>query len=315
MTEPNFNKRNFERFEGDIPLKYSVVLGQEKSYLVWGRRPAVARNIGEGGMYIETYSIKKEILRMLCSGKCKISIEMDLPGQGRGVKILSEVMWMKDEDALERKTGLGVKFDEAVDREREGLALFISEFKKNKARRDMESFLNVVIPEELLPSDRSGIIRKLETEDMRELIPERGRAFFMHRSAIVDIGGQVKIFATVPITARVCEGHMPGFPFLPLGIAGWVLSQAGEILVSYLENKESGNSVPMKLPMVCRTGRVDSNYKGYFVPGDTLLIVGALKRRRLGISEVDTEAWLGPKKVMDVPKMMYIVSSDEKFWR
>jgi 3-hydroxymyristoyl/3-hydroxydecanoyl-(acyl carrier protein) dehydratase len=178
----------------------------------------------------------------------------------------------------------------------------------------MEEFLNVKVCEELLGSDRSEIIGKLEKEDMEKIIPERGRAFFVDRSVIARVDGLIRIFAVVPITFQMCEGHMPAFPLLPLGIAGWVLSQSGEILVSYLENRSCGDFLK-RLSLVCKTGPVEARQKGFLVPGNVLLIIGTLKRRCLGVSEVDTEGWVGDKKSVIMSRVLYTAVTDERLWK
>ncbi|MCX5692562.1 MAG: PilZ domain-containing protein [Candidatus Omnitrophica bacterium] len=303
-------KRKFERLVKCIPVNYSLILGKES--LGMGR--AVVRNIGEGGMFIEAGSIKDDILRALSSRECRMNLEIALPEENSKINMLAEVVWMREPDFLERKIELGIRFDGAIDAEKEKLVSYVHALRKKEINREMEEFLNVKVSEELLGSDRSEIIGKLEADDIKNFIPERGRAFFAQRAVIGRVGDRIKIFVTVPITFQMCEGHMVNSPFLPLGIAGWILSQAGEILVSYLENGNPGDNSLKKLPVVCKTGPVNSGHKGCFVPGDTLLIVGILKRRRLGISEVDTEAWMDVKKVIDVPGMIYVLSLNERLW-
>lgn len=308
---PKTDNRKSDRLIMCIPVKSRIFADGLYSEVY----ESLTKNISETGMSIEITGLNKDAVYSLSSRKNKIDLLITLPELDIDIKAMAEIAWVGKREALHSKTEAGVKFTEFAFGGKDKLEAYLYKMRFGSIKKEMESFLNVNISSELISCNRWETIIKLGIEDLKGLIPERGKAFFVERAIVAKVDKLVKIFAKVPITNEMCEGHMPKFPVLPLGIAGWLLSQGGEILVSYIENKGNGGDSIKKLPVVCKTGPVSSRHKGYFFPGDTLLIVAVLKKQRLGISEVDTEAWLDIKKVIDVPSMMYVISQDEKLWR
>lgn len=307
-------KRRSVRLVESMPVKSAVIADRIESGLFPDVYEAVGRNIGETGMFMEIDKINKDALARLNSGKSRMDLVINLPGWNKDINATAEVVWVRDGRASQRKVEVGVKFIRMAEDEKNSLASYISEMRGYGLKEEIRAFLEVDVSSDLFNGDRLEVLKELEAEDLEKLIPERGRAFFIKRAVILMVNEQVKIFATVPITMQMCEGHMPGFSLLPLGIAGWILSQCGEILISFLENENRDSRSLRRLPMVCKTGPVKSKYKGFLTPGDTLLITGLLKRRCLGISEVDTDAWLDAKKIIEVPGMIYVISLNEQLW-
>ena len=178
-------------------------------------------------------------------------------------------------------------------------------------------FLGIALPEGLFPENVFSIHRILAREDIEGLIPERGRALFANKAVILQSSGRSGIEFTavmrVDVDATFCDGHMPGFPILPLGVGGWMLSQAGEILVAYAHNYRGLHSQQHNVPLVVETGPVQSKNRDFIIPGDSLLLVANEKRHRLTFYEVDTEAWLLDQQVVAVPDMKYAVVTMEQF--
>ncbi|MFA4996340.1 MAG: hypothetical protein WC536_04340 [Patescibacteria group bacterium] len=122
------------------------------------------------------------------------------------------------------------------------------------------------------------------------------------------------VMVTMPITAKMCEGHMPGYPILPLAIGGWMLSQAGEIAVAYAHSHNGGsNDEEAYVPLVVETGSVKSKNRDFLVPGEVILAVAKIRSHRFTMYTLDTEAWLDGQKVVEVPGMMYACLPWSKF--
>jgi|GEM_PF-4664144 len=166
--------------------------------------------------------------------------------------------------------------------------------------------------------ENDTVHKVLSREDIMEFIPERDSALFAEKAVIIQTvngGGSIVLWAIVsmPITDFYCAGHMPGYPILPLGVGGWMLSQAGEILAAYAQNYYGQHSTQRNVPLVIETGPVLSKNRDFLIPGDTMITIARIKRHRLSIYEIDTEAWLGNQQVVCVPDMKYAVVGWDQF--
>jgi len=177
-------------------------------------------------------------------------------------------------------------------------------------------FLGTAIPP--IPNDCTHE-RSLTKTELKLLIPEKRNAFFGQRAVILrqqTEEGTVSHIAmvTMPVTARMCEGHMPGYPILPLATGGWMLSQAGEIAVAYSHSHNGGsNDNEAYVPLVVETGPVRSQNRDFLVPGEVILAIAKVKSHRFMMYNLDTEAWLNGQKVVEVPGMMYACLPWSKF--
>jgi len=303
MPDQKTEKRRFSRFSKDIPA-----ISMFNSEV----RESVVRNISEGGAFVEICNLHADVIAGFCKGHNRIDLVMNFSESEDRFKIRTEIAWMRWKDISRDVIELGLRFIEKEEDVESKIKKYLSEIMRSGIKKDIEDFLGLEISEAMLDGKPIEVLAKLDTSDIKEFIPERGRAFFMQRAVIFKSGERFRIFATSPITHEICDGHLPGFPMLPLGIAGWILSQGGEILVSYLENHEKDDS--KILPLVCKTGPVETYYKEYILCGKILLLAGELKKKRMGISEVDTEVWIEGHKAIVVNKMLYRVLSDKRLW-
>ncbi len=173
-----------------------------------------------------------------------------------------------------------------------------------------------VVPDVFGPE--AQIIDTLSYDQIEILLPERAPALFAAKALIIKQVGEscsdrFSAVVSMPVSEAICSGHMPGFPILPLGIGGWMLSQAGEVLVAYIHASIRQQERDHSIPLVLETGPVGSKNRDFIYPGDTLLAIANLRFHRYAIYKVDTEAWLGEQQVVVVPDMTYVVMSASEF--
>ena len=186
----------------------------------------------------------------------------------------------------------------------------------NKVFDEIQDFFGIPVPP---VSENCSLEQKLSRNELKLLIPEKRQAFFGHKAVILNQPteeGSVShiVMVTMPVTSRMCEGHMPGYPILPLAIGGWMLSQAGEIAVAYAHLHNGGVSdLEAYIPLVVETGPVKSKNRDFFVPGEVILAVARIRKHRFMMYELDTEAWLDGQKVVEVPGMTYACLPWSKF--
>ncbi|MEK7535441.1 MAG: hypothetical protein AAB590_00275 [Patescibacteria group bacterium] len=170
------------------------------------------------------------------------------------------------------------------------------------AKMGISDFFGCVIPEKLV-LDGLAIEAKLDGTAIRDLIPERGRALYAERAVILDGNEHPRCLVMVSVTEEICEGHMPGAPILPLALGGWMLSQAGEILVAYTSRQAGENGT---VPIVYKVGAVQSKSRDFLIPGDCLILEAELVNQRLALREVNTTAWIaGGNQVVAMPDVLY----------
>ena len=179
----------------------------------------------------------------------------------------------------------------------------------------MQDFLGTIIP----PTPDDYVYEEsLNKGDLHLLIPEKRQAFFGQKAIIMkqqtEEGSTSHIvFVTMPVTLRMCEGHMPNYPILPLAIGGWMLSQAGEILVAYTHSVNNDKNGEQYIPLVVETGPVKSKNRDFLVPGEVVLAIAKIRTHRFTVYTLDTEAWLDGQKVVEVPGMTYACLPWSKF--
>ena len=121
--------------------------------------------------------------------------------------------------------------------------------------------------------------KELSLEDIHNLYPEREPALRILKAVVINYSGEHLIMARFTVTKEMCEGHMPGFPILPLAEAGRTLAQVGAILVSY-QVKEIERRTEQLTPLVYKVGELISGQKGFLYPGDNILIVAKARKLR-----------------------------------
>ncbi|MCM1983885.1 hypothetical protein [Lyngbya confervoides] len=156
--------------------------------------------------------------------------------------------------------------------------------------------------------------QRLYLEDIHNLIPERAPGLRITKAAICEIEGSLSIIAPFYVSEVDCEGHMPGFPFLPLAEAGRVLAQAGAILVSY-HAKVVENKSDWMTPLVYKVGEVLSGQQGYLFPNNTVCIIATIKKLRGPLYSTECHGYLDKKHIFSMPKIQYFLSDDSRLWR
>lgn len=122
-------RRRYLRIKPTKPVKarFKVVPGRkQKPVLRRGR--SYTRDISGDGMFIELPHMKDEIAEALLSGKNKIVLDLKIPGSRAKVKIVGRAMWMDKKGTARRRTcGVGIRFDEISEHDRERLLQYMLE--------------------------------------------------------------------------------------------------------------------------------------------------------------------------------------------
>ena len=122
------NRRKFIRLVKTIPIKFTIVQREGEKKLPLKEYEAIGKNIGEGGMFIETTAFEEEFLSELRSRQYRMNLTISLPEQNTEIKTLAQVVWVKKEEKpLERRYGVGMKFVEMPSYEKNRLSSYISE--------------------------------------------------------------------------------------------------------------------------------------------------------------------------------------------
>ncbi len=152
-------KRQSVRLEKTLPVRFnpsSEALAKEDSF------EALSRNIGEGGVFIETDLVQDEGLAL--AKQTILNLEIELLGQAQRVKPKAEIVWVSKKSRAPRKirSGFGVKFIQISAQEKRAISIFIS--REMLAQADVvEKELPVILREHKL-SDRQR--RNLEILDI-----------------------------------------------------------------------------------------------------------------------------------------------------
>ncbi len=157
-------------------------------------------------------------------------------------------------------------------------------------------------------------VRHLSREQIYDLYPEREPGLRINRAAICAQGSQHIIFAPFIVTERMCAGHMPGFPILPLAEAGRTLAQTGAILVAYWVRELEGRRGCFT-PLVYKVGEIQSFQKGFLYPGDRICLVAQARKLRGPLYEVEAHGYLKDEHIFAMPLIQYFVAQDPKLWQ
>lgn len=155
--------------------------------------------------------------------------------------------------------------------------------------------------------------KELSLEDIHDLYPERVPALRILKAVVINYSGENIIMARFTVTKEMCEGHMPGFPILPLAEAGRTLAQVGAILISY-QVKKIERRTEQLTPLVYKVGELVSGQKGFLYPGDNILIVAKAKKLRGPIYTVEAHGYLGESHIFSMPQIQYFVTNENCFW-
>lgn len=179
-------------------------------------------------------------------------------------------------------------------------------------RQKLENIHNTNSESEYLAHEVK-IEQELTEADIYRFTPERQPWLRINRAVICEIGGAHLILAPFLITEEMCEGHMPGFPILPLAEAGRALAQIGSILVGYLakvHEQREGNLTPL----VYKVGEIVSGQQGFLHPQEQLCIIAQGRKMKGPLYTVQAHGYLGDKHIFAMPKIHYFVSQDQRLW-
>jgi predicted NBD/HSP70 family sugar kinase len=118
-------KRQSFRLEKTMTIKFDLpeVPGQSATF------EALSRNIGEGGIFIETDLVQDEHIAL--NKDTMLNLDIDLLGQMPGIKPRGRVAWIskKSRAPKKKRNGFGVIFTRIADQEKKAVELFISKEK------------------------------------------------------------------------------------------------------------------------------------------------------------------------------------------
>ncbi|MCQ9207846.1 MAG: ROK family protein [Omnitrophica bacterium] len=126
MKEANtkeMEKRQFPRLEKTLPVKFNLPDIPEGS----GVFEALSRNIGAGGVFIETDLVHDEGFAL--DKEKLLNLEIELLGQAKRIKPRAKIAWISKKSRTPRKTrsGIGVKFIQITAEEKRAISVFISQ--------------------------------------------------------------------------------------------------------------------------------------------------------------------------------------------
>ena len=141
-------KRQSLRLEKTLPVKFDLPHLASPG----GSFEALSRNIGEGGVFVETDLVQDESLSL---GKSVIlNLELELLGHRRRIRPKGEIAWVsrKSRSPQKKRNGFGVRFIQINSQEKRAISLFISKEMILQIER-VEKEIPAILREEKL-SDR-----------------------------------------------------------------------------------------------------------------------------------------------------------------
>jgi predicted NBD/HSP70 family sugar kinase/Tfp pilus assembly protein PilZ len=110
------------RLEKTLPVKFDLPEISTET------RPfeALSRNIGEGGVFIETDMVQDESFAL--GKEVKLNLEIELLGQAQRIKAQGKIVWMSKKSRIpyKRKNGFGVRFIQIASEEKKAILVYIS---------------------------------------------------------------------------------------------------------------------------------------------------------------------------------------------
>jgi predicted NBD/HSP70 family sugar kinase/Tfp pilus assembly protein PilZ len=115
-------KRQGIRLEKTLPVRFDLPDIPAAS----GVFEALSRNIGEGGLFIETDLVQDDTFSLVKD--MMLNLEIELLGHARRIKPKGRIAWVskKSRSPQKKKNGFGIKFVHIENKERRAISLFIS---------------------------------------------------------------------------------------------------------------------------------------------------------------------------------------------
>ena len=115
-------RRQSIRLEKTLPVKFDLpqVHTQPRTF------EALSRNIGEGGLFVETDLVQDESFTL--SEDIVLNLEIELLGQAQSIKLKAGIAWISRKSRAPRKkrNGFGVRFIQMSAEEKRTISIFIS---------------------------------------------------------------------------------------------------------------------------------------------------------------------------------------------
>lgn len=117
-------RRESIRLEKTLPVKFD--LPDVPAAAPLGTFEALSRNIGEGGVFIETDLVQDENFAL--AKDMPLNLEIELLGRAQRMKPRAKIVWIskKSRTPQKKRSGIGVKFIQINSEERRAISLFIS---------------------------------------------------------------------------------------------------------------------------------------------------------------------------------------------
>ena len=122
-TLGEMERRQSIRLEKTLPVKFDLpqVPTEARTF------EALSRNIGEGGLFVETDLVQDESFTL--SEDIVLNLEIELLGQAQSIKPKAEIAWISRKSRAPRKkrNGFGVRFIQMSAEEKRTISVFISQ--------------------------------------------------------------------------------------------------------------------------------------------------------------------------------------------
>lgn len=121
-TLGEMERRQSIRLEKTLPVRFDLpeVSAQARTF------EALSRNIGEGGLFVETDFVQDESFAL--SKDTILNLEIELLGQAQSIKPRGEIAWISKKSRAPRKkrNGFGIRFIQMSAEEKRAISVFIS---------------------------------------------------------------------------------------------------------------------------------------------------------------------------------------------
>jgi len=151
---------------------------------------------------------------------------------------------------------------------------------------ELEGFLAIEIPDDLVwkiaELQEKNMVKKvdfLNHNQVNNLIPEEPPALSIDKAVLLSIDGNELALCTTRINERMCQGHFPFAPVLPLATAAQYAGQAGEVLINSVTNQD--RQITHAVLVTETRGRRNKVLKKDFLfSGDDILYIASYKGQK-----------------------------------
>ncbi|MBN3038627.1 MAG: ROK family protein [Candidatus Omnitrophica bacterium] len=136
-AQEEMEKRQSPRLEKTLPVRFDFADSSASSRVF----EALSRNIGEGGVFVETDIVQEDSFAL--DKAMVLNLEIELLGQARRLRLRGEIAWIskKSRAPQKKRNGFGVRFMQIDAEQKKAITLFIS-----KERLTQAEFIEKEIP-------------------------------------------------------------------------------------------------------------------------------------------------------------------------